>query len=92
MIMEADQETGAIRKQYIGIMTMLDVLAHVAGDDDGVEKASDDQRGLERRWPPRFRRSSGIILKGSVSGHLILILGEFDVLLARAFLQVLCYF
>lgn len=64
MIMEADQDTGAIRKQYIGIMTMLDVLAHIAGDDDGVEKASDDQRGLEKKMAAPVSSIIGHNLEG----------------------------
>lgn len=33
MILEADKQTGAVRKHYIGMVTMLDILAHIAGDD-----------------------------------------------------------
>jgi len=33
MIMEADKHTGAVRNHYIGMVTMLDILAHIAGDD-----------------------------------------------------------
>lgn len=33
MIMESDKQTGAVRKHYIGMVTMLDILAHIAGDD-----------------------------------------------------------
>ncbi|XP_057772829.1 SNF1-related protein kinase regulatory subunit gamma-like PV42a [Salvia miltiorrhiza] len=32
MIMEWDKQTGAARKHYIGMVTMLDVLAHIAGN------------------------------------------------------------
>ncbi|KAK4375461.1 hypothetical protein RND71_006138 [Anisodus tanguticus] len=32
MIMESDKQTGAVRKHYIGMVTMLDILAHIAGD------------------------------------------------------------
>ncbi|MCE2056131.1 hypothetical protein HAX54_044099, partial [Datura stramonium] len=38
MILESDKQTGAVRKHYIGMVTMLDILAHIAGngsaDDD----------------------------------------------------------
>lgn len=34
MIMESDKRTGLLRKHYIGMVTMLDILAHIAGDDD----------------------------------------------------------
>ncbi|PRQ50619.1 putative CBS domain-containing protein [Rosa chinensis] len=33
MIVEADRQTGAVRKHYIGMATMLDILAHIAGND-----------------------------------------------------------
>ncbi|KAG6426042.1 hypothetical protein SASPL_110256 [Salvia splendens] len=32
MIMESDKHTGVARKHYIGMVTMLDVLAHIAGN------------------------------------------------------------
>lgn len=34
MILESDKFTGTVRKHYIGMITMLDILAHIAGDDD----------------------------------------------------------
>lgn len=44
MIMESDKQTGAVRKHYIGMLTMLDILAHIAGDDqmNGGDDAPDD--------------------------------------------------
>ncbi|XP_050230681.1 SNF1-related protein kinase regulatory subunit gamma-like PV42a [Mercurialis annua] len=44
MILESDKQTGAVRKHYIGMVTMLDILAHIAGDDQmngGDDGASD---------------------------------------------------
>ncbi|KAK4836855.1 hypothetical protein QYF36_000742 [Acer negundo] len=46
MILESDKHTGAVRKHYIGMLTMLDILAHIAGDDQingggGVDYGSD---------------------------------------------------
>ncbi|CAK7356939.1 unnamed protein product [Dovyalis caffra] len=44
MIMESDKKTGEVRKHYIGMATMLDILAHIAGDDQiigGDDHASD---------------------------------------------------
>ncbi|XP_047316935.1 SNF1-related protein kinase regulatory subunit gamma-like PV42a [Impatiens glandulifera] len=32
MILEEDKQTGSVRKHYIGMITMLDILAHIAGD------------------------------------------------------------
>ncbi|KAF8025371.1 hypothetical protein BT93_F2266 [Corymbia citriodora subsp. variegata] len=65
MIMEADQETGFIRKQYIGIVTMLDILSHIAeGDDDDVEKVSDDQRDLGKKMAAPVSSVIGHNLEG----------------------------
>ncbi|KAG1363180.1 hypothetical protein COCNU_11G000070 [Cocos nucifera] len=33
MIVESDKATGAVRKHYIGMVTMLDILAHIAEED-----------------------------------------------------------
>ncbi|CAJ1955056.1 unnamed protein product [Sphenostylis stenocarpa] len=33
MIVESDKQTGAVRKHYIGMVTMLDIVAHIAGED-----------------------------------------------------------
>ncbi|GLT74353.1 hypothetical protein SLA2020_461570 [Shorea laevis] len=46
MIMEADKQTGVVRKHYIGMVTMLDIVAHIAGDHEdetgrGVHGVSD---------------------------------------------------
>ncbi|CAL9241393.1 unnamed protein product [Arabidopsis halleri] len=40
MIVESDKQSGSARKQYIGVVTMLDVVAHIAGDDgeSGLDK------------------------------------------------------
>ncbi|KAL2936348.1 SNF1-related protein kinase regulatory subunit gamma-like PV42a [Bienertia sinuspersici] len=45
MIMETDKKSGLVRKHYIGMVTMLDILAHLAGndvDDDGDGDPADD--------------------------------------------------
>lgn len=44
MIVEADKQTGAVRKHYIGMVTMLDIVAHIAGDDhlNGGDDATED--------------------------------------------------
>lgn len=45
MILESDKQTGAVRKHYIGMVTMLDILSHIAGDDINDGSAADlDQR------------------------------------------------
>ncbi len=43
MIIQSAKQTGVVRKHYIGMVTMLDTLAHIAGDDqmNGGDDASD---------------------------------------------------
>ncbi|XP_023526618.1 SNF1-related protein kinase regulatory subunit gamma-like PV42a [Cucurbita pepo subsp. pepo] len=41
MIMEADKSTGVVRKHYIGMVTMLDILAHIAGREDAHDTTGD---------------------------------------------------
>ncbi|CAN1303035.1 SNF1-related protein kinase regulatory subunit gamma-like PV42a [Linum perenne] len=41
MIMESDKQTGVARKHYIGMVTMLDILAHIAdGNQDDEQLAA----------------------------------------------------
>ncbi|XAR50542.1 hypothetical protein NMG60_11004893 [Bertholletia excelsa] len=47
MILEADKQTGAVRKHYIGMVTMLDILAHIAGDC--MDATREDPSVLEQR-------------------------------------------
>ncbi|CAA3010349.1 SNF1-related kinase regulatory subunit gamma-like PV42a [Olea europaea subsp. europaea] len=42
MILEADKHTGEVRKHYIGMMTMLDILAQIAGNHVEPESDGDD--------------------------------------------------
>ncbi|XP_072996317.1 SNF1-related protein kinase regulatory subunit gamma-like PV42a [Typha latifolia] len=42
MILESDPATGAVRKHYIGMLTMLDVLVHIA-EEKGVEEAKEKE-------------------------------------------------
>lgn len=46
MIMEADKQTGVVRKHYIGMVTMLDILAHIAGSgtDNGIDAGDLDRK------------------------------------------------
>ncbi|CDY36548.1 BnaA06g10010D [Brassica napus] len=48
MIMESDKQTGAVRKHYIGILTMLDILAHIAGGEHNLSDPTD----LDRKMAP----------------------------------------
>ncbi|GAA0139157.1 kinase modulator [Lithospermum erythrorhizon] len=41
MILEADKQTGTVRKHYIGMLTMVDILAHIAGDSDYPDVITD---------------------------------------------------
>ncbi|GMI91881.1 hypothetical protein like AT1G15330 [Hibiscus trionum] len=34
MILESDKQTGAVRKHYIGMVTMLDIVAYISDDDN----------------------------------------------------------
>ncbi|KAL0441639.1 UNVERIFIED_CONTAM: SNF1-related protein kinase regulatory subunit gamma-like PV42a [Sesamum radiatum] len=47
MILESDKQTGAARKHYIGMVTMLDVLAHIAGND--ADPAEVDGGDLDKK-------------------------------------------
>lgn len=44
MILESDPATGAVRKHYIGMVNMLDILAHIAEASDDDEAADLDRR------------------------------------------------
>lgn len=40
MILESDKATGAVRKHYIGMVTMLDILARIAEEDHAADFAT----------------------------------------------------
>lgn len=42
MIVESDKETGRVKKHYIGMVTMLDIVAHIAGNDHMSMTLEDD--------------------------------------------------
>ena len=44
MILESDPATGAVRKHYIGMVNMLDILAHIAEASDDGEAVDLDRR------------------------------------------------
>ncbi|KAJ0847992.1 hypothetical protein HanPSC8_Chr13g0551911 [Helianthus annuus] len=74
MILESDKHTGVVRKHYIGMVTMLDILSHIAGDKpDGGDEGLD----MERGWRFRFRRLSVIVLRVLAFGRLTLAPGKF---------------
>ncbi|KAI4325248.1 hypothetical protein MLD38_030662 [Melastoma candidum] len=63
MIMESDERTGAARKQYIGIVTMLDILAHIGGGG-GVYEDVDDEKDLHRKMAAPVTAVIGHCIEG----------------------------
>ncbi|OMP01358.1 Cystathionine beta-synthase, core [Corchorus olitorius] len=61
MIMESDKQTGSVRKHYIGMVTMLDILAHIADDHDGTASNADD---LEKKMTVPVSSIIGHSLEG----------------------------
>lgn len=49
MIVESDKQTGVVRKHYIGMATMLDIVAHIAGDDHLSGGGDDATKDLDQR-------------------------------------------
>ncbi|XP_062089872.1 SNF1-related protein kinase regulatory subunit gamma-like PV42a [Humulus lupulus] len=50
MILEADKQTGAVRKHYIGMVTMLDILAQIAdADDDDIKGGDGSDNNLDKK-------------------------------------------
>ncbi|URE10880.1 CBS domain [Musa troglodytarum] len=69
MILESDRATGAVRKHYIGMVTMLDLLAHIAENGDqnhgaGDESSDGPERDLERRMSVPVSSIIGHSLEG----------------------------
>lgn len=66
MILESDPVTGIVRKQYIGIVTMLDVLVHIAEEDGGIKVEGDHDPGtkLDRRMSVPVSSIIGHSLEG----------------------------
>jgi len=58
MIMESDKQTGVVRKHYIGILTMLDILARIAGVD------LSDPSDLDRKMGSQVSSVIGHCLEG----------------------------
>ncbi|KAK2651646.1 hypothetical protein Ddye_011502 [Dipteronia dyeriana] len=69
MIMESDKHTGAVRKHYIGMLTMLDILAHIAGDDEingggGGGGGGDDGSDVDKKMSVPVSSIIGHCLEG----------------------------
>ncbi|PON48094.1 CBS domain containing protein [Parasponia andersonii] len=63
MILEADKLTGAVRKHYIGMVTMLDILAHIADAEDDMD-AGDVGSDLDRKMSVDVSSIIGHCLEG----------------------------
>lgn len=63
MIMETDKQTGVVRKHYIGMVTMLDILAHIGGVNDAAMDGS-DVSDLDRKMSVEVSSIIGHCLEG----------------------------
>jgi len=63
MILESDPATGAVRKHYIGMVNMLDILAHIAEASDDAE-ADAEAVDLDRRMAVPVSSVIGHSLEG----------------------------
>lgn len=65
MIMEADKQTGTVRKHYIGLATMLDILAHIAGTEDQLmDEGVNDGFDLDQKMSVPVSTIIGHCLEG----------------------------
>ncbi|XP_042476223.1 SNF1-related protein kinase regulatory subunit gamma-like PV42a [Macadamia integrifolia] len=62
MIMQSDKNTGAVRKHYIGMVTMLDILAHIA--DQLSDSINGDDFDLDKRMSVPVSSIIGHCLEG----------------------------
>lgn len=63
MILESDPVTGAVRKHYIGMVTMLDILVHIA-EDDGEAQDGSKVMDLEKKMSVAVSSVIGHSLEG----------------------------
>ncbi|KAM1493369.1 hypothetical protein PS1_025527 [Malus domestica] len=65
MIVEADKQTGTVRKHYIGLATMLDILAHIAGTEDQLmDEGVNDGFDLDQKMSVPVSTIIGQCLEG----------------------------
>lgn len=64
MIMETDKKSGAVRKHYIGMVTMLDIMAHLAGDDDDAVNGGDSTNDVDHKLSTSVSSIIGHCLEG----------------------------
>ncbi|XWS20439.1 hypothetical protein CRYUN_Cryun31cG0101400 [Craigia yunnanensis] len=68
MIMESDEQTRVVRKHYIGMVTMLDIVAHIADDghDQMMGGSVDGVADLERKMMVPVSSIIGHCLEGLI--------------------------
>ncbi|CAN6237193.1 unnamed protein product [Urochloa humidicola] len=64
MILESDPATGAVRKHYIGVVNMLDILAHIAEAGDAADADDEPDVDLGRRMAVPVSSVIGHSLEG----------------------------
>ncbi|CAN6271487.1 unnamed protein product [Urochloa humidicola] len=64
MILESDPATGAVRKHYIGMVNMLDILAHIAEASDAADADDEAEVDLDRRMAVPVSSVIGHSLEG----------------------------
>ncbi|CAL4889838.1 unnamed protein product [Urochloa decumbens] len=64
MILESDPATGAVRKHYIGMVNMLDILAHIAEASDDADADDEAEVDLHRRMAVPVSSVIGHSLEG----------------------------
>ncbi|CAO2044614.1 unnamed protein product [Urochloa humidicola] len=64
MILESDPATGAVRKHYIGMVNMLDILAHIAEASDAADADDEVEVDLDRRMAVPVSSVIGHSLEG----------------------------
>ncbi|XVF86444.1 hypothetical protein PTKIN_Ptkin18bG0040800 [Pterospermum kingtungense] len=66
MIMESDKHTGLVRKHYIGMVTMLDIVAHIADgpEDQMMGGSADEAADLEKKMMVPVSSIIGHCLEG----------------------------
>ncbi|CAL0324164.1 unnamed protein product [Lupinus luteus] len=68
MIVECDKQSKTARKHYIGMVTMLDIVAHIAGDDDDHLSGGDDDNGVTNDLDQKMNVSVSSIIGHSFEG------------------------
>ncbi|KAM7253886.1 hypothetical protein ACFE04_031568 [Oxalis oulophora] len=64
MIQETDKQTGVVRKHYIGMVTMVDILAHIADHNDVVNGGDHSISDLDHKMAVPVSSIIGHCLEG----------------------------